>query len=75
MGLWGEGWGRKMVMLRHLPRDGNGFGVVTARVEIWNGLNFFFFSFFFTHRPWRAMKQFPSPPTNLIAKKCFQRDG
>lgn len=66
-----------MAMLRHLLRDGNGFGVVMVRVEVWNGLNFLPTAHH-THTPTPThtlRNNSPSSPTNLIGEKCFRHYG
>lgn len=52
----------KMVMLRYLPKDVNGFGAVKVRAEICS----IFHTYIHTH---------VKSVTNVIGQKCFRRSG
>lgn len=57
-----------MLMLKHLPKHGNGFGVVTVRIK--NRLLFFY------PLPMACNETIPHPPLpNQIVEKCFRHDG
>lgn len=55
----------KMVMLRYLPEDVNGFGVVKVRAEICS----IFQISIHTH------VKCVTPTTNVMGQKCFRRPG
>lgn len=54
-----------MLMLKYLPKDVNGFGVVKVRAEICS----IFYASIHTH------VKSVTPATNVIGQKCFRRSG